>query len=129
MVFESGVSGGWTKLDGYKIISARLNPQCYRQCSAAAFANNSIRTSGGLRLGLTRQEVIQLLGKPTHAAGNKLTFQWQSRQAMTKEEIEKESKTFSSPAKNPYWNVLDTIYMTLANDRVEEIEVLHTVSY
>ena len=73
--------------------------------------------------------MIQLLGKPTHAAGNKLTFQWQSRQAMTKEEIEKESKTFSSPAKNPYWNVLDTIYMTLANDRVEEIEVLHTVSY
>jgi hypothetical protein len=36
---------------------------------------------------------------------------------------------FSSPVKDPYWDVQDTIYMILANDRVEEIEVLHTVSY
>src|SRR5437762_10447522 len=54
VAFESGFSGAWTELDGYKIISNEVKSQCYRQCSASASVDKDVHTAAGLRLGLTR---------------------------------------------------------------------------
>src|SRR4051794_37274042 len=32
VIFEAGFSGGWTELDGYKVIAAGVERRCYREC-------------------------------------------------------------------------------------------------
>ena len=129
VVFEAGFSGGWTQLDGFKVIAGDLEPRCYRQCPTAGQISAEVRTAAGLRLGMTRDELIALLGTPTQVRGDRLSFQWQSRLAMTKEEKEAESKTFQSPVTDAYYDVQDTIDVTLENSKVAEFEIRHIVTY
>jgi hypothetical protein len=129
VVFESGFSGGWKVLDGYKVISDGSQRSCYRRCPRASQVTNEVRTEGGLELGLTREKLIALLGRPKESRGSKLTFEWESRQAMTKEQVKAESETFNSPITDPYYDVQDTIRVTLTESRVAEFSVNHVVSY
>lgn len=129
VVFEAGFSGGWKELDGYKVIAGSLQRPCYRQCPRAAQVTGEVQTEGGLKLGLTREQLIALLGPPKQTRENKLSFQWQSRQAMTKEQQEAESKTFKSPVNDAYYDVQDTIEVTLADSKVVEFTVHHIVTY
>jgi hypothetical protein len=129
VVFESGSSGGWKVLDGYKVIAGNLHRSCYSQCPRASQVNNGVQTGGGLRLGLTRKQLIALLGPPGEIRGNKLIFEWESRRAMTKAEEEAESKTFNEPITDAYWDVQDTIEVTLADSKAVEFAVDHVVSY
>jgi hypothetical protein len=122
--FESGVSGGWSGLDGFRVVSGTEKSTCRVQCASATGAGN-IQTNGGLKLGLKRNEVLNLLGSPTRETGDSLTFEWLSRKRMTKDEMEKSGQ---NPVTYPYWNVLDTIQVTLRNSKVVEFEVSHTVT-
>jgi len=116
-------------LDGFRVIASGLQRPCYRECPRASEATGEVQTEGGLKLGLTREQLIALLGPPKEIRGNKFTFQWESRQAMTKEEEERESKTFNTPITDAYWDVLDTIEVTLVDSKLVEFEVDHIVSY
>lgn len=129
VVFEAGFSGGWKELDGYKVIAGNLVRPCYRQCPKASQMTSDVQTEGGLKLGLTREQLVALLGPPKQTRGNKLSFEWQSRQAMTKEQREAESKTFKSPVTDAYYDVQDTIEVTLADSKVVEFAVHHIVTY
>jgi hypothetical protein len=129
VVFEAGFSGGWKELDGYKVIEGSLQRPCYRQCPRAAQVIGDVQTEGGLKLGLTREQLIALLGPPKRTRGNKLSFVWQSRQAMTKEQQEAASRTFKSPVTDPNYDVQDAIEVMLADSRVIEFEVQHIVTY
>jgi hypothetical protein len=129
IVFEAGFSGGWKELDGYKVIAGSVDRRCYRQCPGAAQVTSEVMTDGGLKLGLTRDQLIKLLGAPKQVRPNSLTFQWQSRKAMAKEQIEAESRTFKSPVTDAYYDVQDTIDVALAKSKVVEFEVHHIVTY
>lgn len=129
VVFEAGFSGGWKELDGYKVIASSLPRPCYRQCPRASQVTGEVQTEGGLKLGLTREQLIALLGPPKRTQGNKLKFEWQSRQEMTKEQQKAESKTFKSPVTDAYYDVQDTIEVTLADSKVVEFVVHHIVTY
>lgn len=63
------------------------------------------------------------------SSANQLSFQWQSRQAMTKEQIDAATKTFKSPVADPFYDVQDTVEVTLADSKVVEFEVHHVVTY
>lgn len=129
IVFESGASGGWESLDGYRIISGGLHRPCYRGCSPTRFVNEALETSGGLRLGLGRGAVLGSLGQPIRATKTRLTFQWQAKRRLTAKEIAKMTEVFKSPVSDPYCDVLDTIYVTFVNGRVAELHVLHSETY
>jgi len=126
VVFEAGPG---TCLVGFRVIAGSLRPPCYRGCPRASQVTGDVQTEGGLKLGLTREQLIALLGPPKEIRGDKLSFEWESRQAMTKEEEERESKTFNSPVTDAYWDVQDTIEVTLADSKVVEFEVDHVLSY
>lgn len=129
VVFESGSSGGWKVLDGYEVIASNLHWPCYGQCPRASRVTSDVQTEGGLKLGLTREKLIALLGPPKKTRGNEFTFEWDSRVAMTEKEEETESKTFNEPIRDAYWDVDDTIRVTLADSKVVEFTVEHVVSY
>jgi hypothetical protein len=129
ILFEAGFSGGWSRLDGFKVVSGSLAQACHLQCKATTAFRDDIQTSGGLKLGLTRGELIALLGPPSKATGTRLTFEWWSKRPMTKAEIDKQAQTFKAPVTSPYWDVHDIIEVTLSNSKVAEFEVHHTVTY
>jgi hypothetical protein len=114
VVFESGSVEGWTaRLDGFRVISGSRSLNCKLQCLASKAFGNSIATDGGLKLGLSQTEVLSLLGTPVKQTDVELSFEWQSKKRMTREEVEK-----SGAISHPYWNVVDTIDVALANSKV-----------
>jgi hypothetical protein len=129
VVFEAGFSGGWKQLDGFRVIAGGVEHPCYRQCPRAPQVTSTVRTEAGLKLGVTREQLLALLGAPKEVRGSELSFQWRSRQAMTKEQQEAESKTFKSPVTDAYYDVQDTIEVTLADSKVVEFAVHHIVTY
>lgn len=128
VVLEAGFSGGWKELDGYPVIAAGFNPTCYRKCVRSSKEFGAPQSSGGLKLGMTRKQVIDLLGRPTRTRGNELKFEWQTRQAMTREQQEAESRSLNVPVTDPYFDVIDNIDVTLADLKVVMFAVHHMVS-
>ena len=127
--FESGPSGGWSKLDGIRVASGNMTAACHLQCTLTPALGRDIHTPGGLKLELTRPQLIKLLGTPTKVAGNRLTFEWWSKRPMSKAEIDKATQTFNAPVTNPQWDVHDTILATFGGSKVTEFEVRRTVTY
>lgn len=129
VVFESGFSGGWSVLDGFRVVSGSSTPDCRLQCLRTSAFDNGIKTSGGLRLGLTRQQLIALLGPSTKETRNRLTFERQWKRPMTKAEIDKETQTFKTLVTEPYFDVLDNIEVTFTGATVSEFEIRRTTTY
>jgi len=129
VVFESGFSGGWSVLDGFRVVSGSLTPNCQLQCLRTSAFDKGIKTSGGLGLGLTRQQLIALLGLPTKETRNRLTFERQWKRPMTKAEIDKERQTFKTLVTEPYFDVLDNIEVTFTGATVSEFEIRRTTTY
>jgi hypothetical protein len=90
--------------------------------------HNPIESNGGLRLGLTRSEIVLLLGNPKRDEGNKLTFEWHWRRPMTEQELRKEEQVLS-PIPDPRWDVGEVIEVRLVNARVAEFDVQYSETY
>lgn len=129
VLFASGFAGGWSSLDGFKVTSQSLPADCHLHCKVTQEIGREIRTTGGLRLGLTRDELVALLGDPTETKGDRLTFRRASKRPMTKSEIAMETEEFKAPVESPFWDVQDTIFVVTSDSKVVEFEVQHIVSY
>jgi len=123
VTFESGPSGGWSVLDGFKVASSKIGSPCKLQCSRTDAIGSEIQTGGGLRLGLTKAKLLSLLGRPSKISGNRYTFEWSSKRRMSKADIAK----FKQPPEEPFWSVDDTVEVVMAQSGVIEFEVHHTV--
>jgi hypothetical protein len=123
-VFEASVSGGGTRVDGFRVIAGSRNTNCRLQCTNSRVIRSTIETAGGLKLGLNRAEVLNLLGTPQQTTDDKLSFQWQSKVRVSQES----AKNGQKPDNYSYWNVVDTINVTLADSKVVDFEVIHSVT-
>jgi hypothetical protein len=90
---------------------------------------SDVQTDGGLKLGLTKTDLVRLLGAPDKENGTQLTFERASKRPMTKADIVAETRTFKTPVTDPYWDVQDTINVVLKDAKVVEFEVQHIVTY
>jgi hypothetical protein len=129
IVFLSGFPGGWSNLDGFKIIAADSQEPCYTQCPRASLNSNSIQTAGGLRLGLNPEQVHRLLGSPRKIEGDTLIFQWEAKQPWTKDDFDKDQRVPKTAAADAFWDVLDTISVTFKGSKVVQVGVYHTVTF
>ena len=130
IAFKAGFSGGWSELDAYRVIARDAGSSCYSTCARTdQMIAANVETSGGLRLGISRQLLLTRLGPPKTTKGSELVFQWHSRQPMTKEQAEGAGKTFKTPVTDPSYDVQDTIKVELRHSKVAEFEVEHLVTY
>jgi hypothetical protein len=124
VVFESSDFEGSTPfVDGFKVIAGSRSLNCKLQCLTSKAFGSNVATDGGLKLGLGRTEVLNLLGAPVRESGNSLSFEWQSRIRMTRQDTQKTGET-----SHPYWNVAETIDVALTNSKVVEFEIGRAVS-
>src|SRR5690349_10715713 len=47
VIFESGPSGGWSILDGFKVIAGKIASTCSLQCKTATALGSDAQTNGG----------------------------------------------------------------------------------
>lgn len=126
--FESGFSGGWSTLTGFKVVSSSLTSDCHLRCAATSSITRGIKTKGGLRLGLTREQLVALLGTPTEVNGSHLIFQRQWERPMTKAELDRERQNYNNDETRPYFDVIDTVDAEIAGSRVAAFEVMRTTT-
>lgn len=128
IVFLSGFPGGWSNLDGFKIMASDSAEPCYRQCPRASLNSESIKTAGGLKLGLNPGQVRDLLGRSRRIEGNTLIFQWEYKQPWTQEDFDKDKRIPKTAVADAFWDVVNTISVKFKGSKVVLIEVHHTVT-
>jgi hypothetical protein len=130
VLFESNRFDPPFELSGFRVVAGnRSTSPCQIRYETSAAFGSAVQTSGGLKLGLTKAEVVALLGSPSKVSGNRLTFEWWSKRPMTKAEIDQETQTFKSPVTSPYWDVHDVMNAVLSEAKVVDFEVQRTVTY
>lgn len=130
ILFESNRFDPPFELSGFRVAAgSRSTSPCQIRYKPSAAFDTDVQTAGGLKLGLSKAELLALLGSPTKVSANRLTFERWSKRPMTKAEIDRETKTFKAPVTRPYWDVHDVISVSLSNSKVVEFELQRTVTY
>lgn len=130
ILFESNRFDPPYELSGFKVVAgSRSTSPCQIQYQPTPAFDGDVHTAGGLKLRLTKADLLALLGTPSKVSGDRLTFQWWSKRPMTKAEIDRETQTFKAPVTSPYWDVHDVINVVLRDSKIVEFEVQRTVTY
>jgi hypothetical protein len=112
LVLEASAAGGGADLSGFRLISMPTAEFRERDCSLSSRLIQPIRTNGGLRLGLSREAVENLLGQPKRRDGARETF-------VSKSETKIKGITF---------DVQTIIEITFDHLKASDIGVYHTVT-
>jgi hypothetical protein len=86
VVFESNQEGGWTDLTGFLFSSKERQKDSLPFCSPMPKQPSRLATKGGLRLGMKREQVIDVLGAPDKNNSDSVTYQFQGVRGPTAEE-------------------------------------------
>ena len=130
VLFESNRFDPPFELSGFRVVAGnRSTAPCQIQFKPSAVFDSDVQTGGGLKLGLTKAELLVLLGSPSKVSGDRLTFERWSKRPMTKAEIDQETQTFKAPVTRPHWDVHDVINIALSDSKVVDFEVQRTVTY
>lgn len=71
--------------------------QSLSQCAKSSLVSNSLSTASGLRLGMSRSEVLALLGPPSKMQGDDLIYEFSYDRPPTPEEVKRFNANFSAP--------------------------------
>jgi hypothetical protein len=111
-------------LSGFRIYrSARSNTVC----TATAAVTPEIATASGLKLGLSRDDVLRILGQPTEASANRLVYKSESKRPMTEEEVSRYRQAYPGEATSDFTVFVTTeIKLSFRNLKLFSINVSHT---
>jgi hypothetical protein len=110
-------------LSGFSIYTAASNPRCTK----TSLVRSDISTASGLKLGLSPEQVIQILGKPTRRAGSQFVYEDRSEKPLTAEEVADYRRTHPGETGSDLhiWNFTE-IKLRFRNSRLSSIDVTHT---
>jgi len=115
-------------LVGYKVFGDDESPGCYRQCPLATISPDDLQAGNIISIGMSRDEVLALLGKPKNISGDRYTFQWLETRKYTPKELSLLSSRGYEPEPHEY-DFLDTIEVRFGQGRVSSFEVFFAVTY
>lgn len=135
ILVSSGEMGGGTELTSYQLVAreslADFSQDGYAmplhlrpRCSRLPRLSRAAQTDGGLRLGMTREEALRLLGRPSEGDSDRLAFRLETQVPMTPAEI----KRFYGPRdtgidrSQAYWDRFQSVAIRLEGDRVVAVQ-------
>lgn len=120
LVFED-----WSgTLSGFQIYRS---PKPDSRCFGTSAVNNKLSTPSGLRLGLTRDAITQILGKPTEDKQDRLVYKSEWQRAMRPEEIARFKRAYPNEDTSALKVfVTSEIDLTIKGSKVTSIKVLFT---
>ncbi|MDJ0848876.1 MAG: hypothetical protein QNK04_10900 [Myxococcota bacterium] len=120
VVFENNAVGY-----GYAVYSATEDPEPTLECTTSSAVTAQAANGFGLRLGLTRAEVVELLGTPTRLRDDEASYFYRLQVAVSPEE--RESKRLPEVA--AWRDVSSGIGLRFSNGRVTYYSVFTTETY
>jgi len=130
LIFYSGSMAGWVDVTGFALWAREAQYPRASDCLSSKLVSRSLATTGGVRLGLTKEELQRLLGQPTGFGKASIKYQYVCRRKMTDDEI-KRFKTVNNwdVASDPYFDVSSTVDVRLIDSQVSRLQISKIESY
>jgi hypothetical protein len=130
LAFYSGAMCGWKDITWFALWSREDAFPHSSQCTSSKLVSRNLSTESGLQLGLTREKVDRILGKPTKLGRTSTKYEYLCRSKMTEDEI-KGFKTANNwdVTSDPYFDRRSWIEVHYANSRASRVEIGEIESY
>jgi outer membrane protein assembly factor BamE (lipoprotein component of BamABCDE complex) len=129
IVFEAGPLGGWEILTAFRIISSKLSFKKTDQCRETSYISKRTQTKTGIRVGITREQLIAILGSPSKVIGNNFFFLFSVQRRMSEDEIRDMERRWPDVRKNPYFDVSSSVHATFSNSELSSVCISKIESY
>jgi len=111
-------------LSGFRLFRSGTTKQ---DCARTAAVTADISTASGLKLGLTREQVLAILGTPTRALSNQIIYRSETTRHMTANELARFKKAYPGEDISGLDVFLTTeIKVGFKDSKVSSIEAIHT---
>ena len=101
--------------------------QLVSRCTKSKLISDSLATSSGLRLGMSRAQVIALLGTPAKNGEDRLRYELDYNRPPTPEELKRFKDAFAEPP--ALMNVYGNIDLRFRNGKVVRVDALRGEDY
>jgi hypothetical protein len=130
LVFYTGVMGGGTDITWFALWSHEAAYPHASRCTPSKLVTRSLSTESGVRLGLTKEEVERIVGKPPQNGLKSNKYSYLCRKKMTEEKI-KSFKTENNwdVTKDPYFDRMSWIGLWYRDSMTSRIEIGAIESY
>lgn len=129
LVFYSGAMGGWKDITWFAIWSREAAFPHASQCASSTLVSQSVSTDSGLRLGLTKNEVAEIAGRPTKVGPTSSKYEYLCLQKMTEEQIKGFKANNWDVTKDPYLDRMSWIDVRYVNSAAARLEIGRIESY
>ena len=131
LVFYSGSMGGWKDITWFAIWSREASYPHPSQCASSTLVSRNVATASGLRLGLSKNELEEIAGRPTKVgSAASAKYEYLCRRKMTGEEIKgfKDVNNWDVTS-DPYFDRMSWIEVRYANSAASRLEIGRIESY
>jgi hypothetical protein len=130
LVFYSGPMGGWKDMTWFAIWSREAAYPNPSQCASSTLISRSLATASGLRLGLTKNELEGIAGRPTKVGSASAKYEYLCRRKMSVKEIQgfKDVNNWDVTS-DPYFDRMSWIDVRYANSAASRLEIGRIESY
>ena len=115
----------WTDPMEFRLF--RGSPEEVKRCALSDHVSASVSTASGLRLALSRSQVLALLGQPTKVQGSHLLYEFSDLRPLNKNEQERASKVHPSPTSVEVYEKIDLQFT--AASAVTKIDIIYSESW
>jgi hypothetical protein len=130
LVFYSGAMGGWKDITWFAIWSREAAYPHPSQCASSTLVSQNLATASGLRLGLTKNELEEIAGRPMKVGPASAKYEYICRRKMTGEEIKgfKDVNNWDVTS-DPYFDRMSWIEVQYVNSAASRLEIGRIESY
>lgn len=130
LIFYSGAMGGWKDVTWFAIWSRRAAYPHSSQCASSPLVSENLATTSGLRLGLTKNELAELLGTPTKTGSASVKYEYLCRRKITEEEVKGfKDVNHWDVSSDPYFDRVSWIEVRYVNSEASRLEIGRIESY
>jgi len=131
VVFHAWKIDSW--ITAMSIMSDKDHFKERNQCTKSLLVSKAISTEGGIKLGLSKLQLKTILGDSTKEQGKNMLYLYQTKRAMTNDEIKEMERIFPSrpseiPPRDsqPYWDVVSSIEATFMDSELIALTISKT---
>jgi hypothetical protein len=143
LILESGFTGGWVDLSGYKLMN--FKPDKKHSCTVSNLIDHNLKVlDGNIWLGMTKKEVLTAIGKPRTRNYDNLSKDelpkndnpnhwiylttWSIPFTEADKKTAEETFGANSLGKNPHWDAWTDVELTFKSSKLVEVFVYHGIT-
>ncbi len=129
VVFEAGALGGWNTVSGFLFCDKNCEYDTREMCTESSALKNTVQTKSGIRLGMSFNELINIIGKPSKTLNNGVVYAYRGKRKMSKLELDNVASLWPEARENPFLDVTSCILAKFKHSRLTYFKAIKIESY